>query len=463
MIDPTISCPTCKTQIKLTESLAAPLLEATRQQYEKRLAQKDSEIERRESAVKDREKAVAKAQLSVEEQVAAKVQEQRAGIAAEEARKARLALSNDLELKTRQLSEFQELLAARDRKLAEAQQQQAELIRKQRQLDDAKRELELTVEKRVQEALTATHAKARQEAEDQLKFKVLEKEQTIVAMQKQIEELRRKADQGSQQLQGEVLELELEKLLSARFPRDSIIPIPKGEYGGDLLHRVNGPVGQCCGTILWEFKQTKNWNDGWLAKLRDDQRAAQAEIAVIVSAALPKGVETFELIESVWVTHPRALLPVALVLRQTLVEVSAARQASEGMHTKTEIVYQYLTGPRFRQRIQAIYEAFTSMQDDLNREKKVIVKQWAKRQEQIERIMQATVGMYGDLEGIVGTSLQQIEGLDFKTLEETDLFELEPQLSCESDQERTHANDTTADEPPAKMEFMKQPAPDQHL
>jgi hypothetical protein len=189
-------------------------------------------------------------------------------------------------------------------------------------------------------------------------------------------------------------------------------------YGGDVTHRVNGPLGQPCGTILWESKRTKNWSDGWLAKLREDQRAAKAEIAVIVSQALPKGVDTFDLVDGVWVTHPRAALPVAMTLRHTLLEVSLARQSSEGQQTKMEMVYQYLTGPRFRQRVQAIVEAFSSMQEDLDKEKRAITKQWAKREEQIERVMGATVGMYGDLQGIAGRSLQEIEGLGFAALED---------------------------------------------
>jgi hypothetical protein len=151
-------------------------------------------------------------------------------------------------------------------------------------------------------------------------------------------------------------------------------------------------------------------------KLREDQRAAKAEIAVIVSQALPKEVDTFELIDGVWVTHPRAAMPVAIALRHTLIEVACARQANEGQQTKMEMIYQYLTGPRFRQRVQAIVEAFSSMQEDLEREKKAITKQWAKREEQIERVMQATVGMYGDLQGIAGKTLQEIEGLELKAL-----------------------------------------------
>lgn len=137
---------------------------------------------------------------------------------------------------------------------------------------------------------------------------------------------------------------------------------------------------------------------------------------MIVSQARPKDVETFDLIEGVWVTHPRAALPVAITLRHTLIEVAAARKASEGQQTKTEMVYQYLTGPRFRQRVQAIVEAFSSMQEDLDKEKKAITKQWAKREEQIDRVMQATVGMYGDLQGIAGKTLQEIEGLSITAL-----------------------------------------------
>ncbi len=133
-------------------------------------------------------------------------------------------------------------------------------------------------------------------------------------MQKQIEELKRRAEQGSQQLQGEVQELELETLLKTKFPRDTIEPVPKGEHGGDVLQRVLGPLGQICGTILWESKRTKNWSDGWLAKLRDDQRTAKAEIAVIVSQVLPKDIETFGLVDGVWVALPQAALPVAVAL-----------------------------------------------------------------------------------------------------------------------------------------------------
>lgn len=420
MTEPTITCPNCHTEIKLTESLAAPLIAATRKQFEQQLAQKDSDIAQREQAMREKEKQLLDAKAELDEQVADKVAEQlkqdRARIAAEESKKAKLAAAIDLEQKAQELADLKEVLEQRDEKLAEAQKAQAELIKKQRELDDAKRELELTVEKRVQENLTATREQAKKEAEEEQKLRVLEKEQTIAAMQKQIEELKRRAEQGSQQLQGEVLELELENLLRAKFPFDAIEPVPKGEFGGDVLHRVVGTGGQPSGTILWESKRTKTWSDTWLPKLREDQRTAKAEIAVIVTQTLPKGVETFEMVDGVWVTHPRAALPVAAILRQSLLELALARQSSEGQQTKTEMVYQYLTGPRFRQRVEAIVEAFSTMQEDLDKERKVIMKQWAKRDEQIERVMGATVGMYGDLQGIAGKSLQEINGLELQAL-----------------------------------------------
>ena len=417
MSEPIIICPTCKTEIKLTESLAAPLIESTKREYEKRLAQKDADAAKREAALREREEAVSKAQQAIDDQVVEKLRLERTRIVAEEAKKAKLALQTDLDQKTRELSDLQVLLQQRDAKLAEAQQAQVDLIRKQRELDDAKRELDLTVEKRVQEGLVATREQAKREVEEGLKLKVLEKEQTIVSMQKQIEELKRKAEQGSQQLQGEVQELELEGLLGAKFPFDTIEPVPKGEHGGDVLHHVTSSSGQSCGTILWESKRTKNWSDGWLVKLREDQRAAKAEVAVIVSQVLPKGVETFELVDGIWVVHPKAMLPVAVTLRQMLIEVASARQATEGQQTKMEMIYEYLTGPRFRHRVEAIVEAFSTMRDDLDKEKKAITKQWAKREEQIERVMQATVGMYGDLQGIAGKSLKEIEGLELTALE----------------------------------------------
>jgi hypothetical protein len=417
MIEPTISCPNCATEIKLTESLAAPLIQATRQKYEAKIAKKESDISKRETALLAQQKTVENAQKAIDTQVAEKIKIEREVIATEEKKKAKLAAASDLHAKTKELSELQEVLQQKNVKLEEAQKAQADLIRKQRELDDAKRELELTVEKRVQASIDEVREQATKKAEDGLKLKVSEKEEQIASMKRQIEVLKRKAEQGSQQLQGEVMELELEERLRSKFSFDSIEPVAKGEFGGDVIQRVVSPIGLSCGTILWESKRTKHWSDAWLVKLRGDQRTAKAEISVLISQTLPKNIESFSHVDGVWVTASQYALPLVTALRQTLIEVATSKQSQEGQQTKMELVYDYLTGPRFRHRVEAIVEKFSDMQADLDREKKATTRLWAKREAQIQGVIESTVGMYGDLQGIAGHALQEIEGLEIPLIE----------------------------------------------
>ena len=415
--DPTIICPQCSEEIKLTESLAAPLIKTVQEEYEAKITEKETEVSKRENEIRAQLREVERAQNTIDEQVEEKLKLERASISEEEARKAKRAAASDLEAKTKELEELEEVLKQSDQKLEEAQKAEADLRRKQRELDDAKRELELTVEKRVQASVEEVRQKAKQDAEEDLKLTVTEKEEQISSMKRQIEDLQKKAEQGSQQLQGEALELELETRLNVNFSPDCIEPVPKGESGADVLQKVVGPIGQTCGHILWESKRTKNWNDEWLAKLRNDQRAAKAEIAVIVSTALPKDIETFGNRDGVWITQPRFAMPLAGCLRQSLIDVANTRKAQEGQETKMEMVYQYLTGPGFKHRVEAIVEKFSDMQEDLDRERKTMTRLWAKREAQIQGAIESTAGMYGDLQGIAGRELQEIESLEIPLLD----------------------------------------------
>ena len=258
--EPIISCPECQTEIKLTESLAAPLLRT-----------RELEFKRLEAELREREAAVARQRDLIEQDVTTRLATERKKLADEEQRKARLALGTEFDSKQRELQDLSDLLKSRDAKLAEAQQAQADVVRQQRELEEKARELDLTIERRVSASMSQIQQKARQDAEDQLKLKVAEKDQLIGSMQRQIEELRRKSEQGSQQLQGEALEAELHQVLTERFDHDTINRVQKGEFGGDVLHQVVSPSGLVCGSILWESKRTKNWSEGWLAKLRQDQ------------------------------------------------------------------------------------------------------------------------------------------------------------------------------------------------
>jgi hypothetical protein len=414
--DTTIVCPKCGTAIPLTETLAAPFILEARKKLETESAARELALAKRESETRAAEAKVAAERATIADQVAAQLRVDRAAIVEQEAKKAREAVSGVLRKTETESAELREQLKEKDSKLEEAQKAEIEARKTKREFEDKTRELDLIVEKRVSESRNAERDKGRVEAEEASRLRMAEKDKMIDDQRRQLAEAQRKLEQGSQQLQGEVQELDLEQSLRTAFPRDTIEPVPKGQYGGDALHRVLGPTAQVCGTILWESKRTKNWSPSWLPKLRDDQRAAKAEIAAVVSQVLPEGIESFGQVDGVWVMTPRAVLPVAMALRQMLVEVSLARVASEGQETKAHMVYQYCMGTRFRQRVQAIVEAFSCMQEDLDKEKKAIIKQWAKREEQIERVMQSTAGMFGELQGIAGKSLQEIDGLDFKAI-----------------------------------------------
>ncbi len=275
--------------------------------------------------------------------------------------------------------------------------------------------MDLELEKRLGEALGVQLTRVRAEAQEAEAVKLAEKDQQMDVMRRQIEALKKKSEQGSQQLQGEAAEVLLEDRLGGAFPLDVLEPVGKGVSGADVLQKVNGGVA---GTILWESKRTANWNAAWLGKLREDQRAAAADIAVLVSTVRPEGVDSFEQIDGVWVCAPSHALALGALLRQTLTAVSAAKVAQEGQETKMEMVYAYLTGPKFRHRVEAIVERFTDMRADLDRERKAMTRLWAKRETQIEGVIAATVGMYGDLEGIAGQAMPEIDGLDLPLLNE---------------------------------------------
>lgn len=417
MADSSIICPHCHRSFELTAAMSSAIEAKLRQQLDADANRRTAELDAREKAIAEKAAAAERAKGAIDEEIAKRLASERPAIVAAEARKARDSFADEITKAQQEKIATEQLLKQREAKLAEAQKNELELRRERQALQEEKERFELDK----QRAIDAERAKIREaavrDADEQSRLKIAEKDKTITDLQVKLQDALRQAEQGSQQLQGEIQELELEALLRNNFPRDTIEPVPKGAFGGDVLHRVIGPLAQPCGTILWESKRTKNWSDSWLAKLREDQRAAKAEAAVIVSQTLPKGVEAFDLIDGVWVTHPRCAIPVGMAVRQSLVEVASARQANEGQQTKMELVYQYLTGPRFRLRVQAIVEAFSTMQEDLSKEERAIRTQWNKRREQLANVMQATVGMYGDLQGIAGKSLQEIEGLNVELLD----------------------------------------------
>ena len=445
---PTAACPNCGTPVPLTEALAAPLLEATRAEYENKLrAQKDAfqkhqqEIGRRERAAEEVRKQLEKREAELKrkaDEARAEIGTQRAQLAAEVARQTEAAvakqLAERLAVEKKLISEdeqrraahrFADELAEHDRaqkeqaerierlqaKLTASQTAEAELKRREQEFQDRERELPLRIEQEVSGRLDQVRATAASEAEQRLSLQLSDKDRTIRDLATKLEEASRKAQQGSQQAQGETLELVLEDQLRRHFPFDELQPVPKGEFGGDTLHVVRDSSGRECGRILWEFKRTKVWQAGWLPKLRGDQRSARADLAVLVTQAMPPDVQHFNEVDGVWVSSLGCTLPVATALRASLVQLAGQRRNAEGQQSKSELVYAYLTGPQFRGRIEAIAERWSEMQKDLADEKKATLKRWAKRESQLNTLLESTAGIYGDLQGIAGRDLAEIQAL----------------------------------------------------
>lgn len=421
MNQPTITCPHCTGEIKLTESLAGPMLADLQQRFEREAARKDAELDKERAKLKAEADRLQAAKADADKVLAERLATEREKLRVEAAASAKTLLAADMDEQKRKLDLATATLKDREEKLKAARELELALLKERSDIADQKQALELTIQKRLAEEKQTIRAAAQKEAEAALSLKVAEKDIQLQAMAKQIDELKRRAEQGSQQLQGEAQEVMLEELVRVSFPFDAMEPVAKGEFGGDIVQRVRTPGGQGVGAILWESKQTKAWSDGWLTKLRGDQHKAKADVAIIVSRALPKDLASgFGLVGEIWVTNYECAIPLAIALRQSLLELAKARQASEGVRGKAELTYEYLTGPRFRQRVSAIVEHFTVMKADLDRERRAITKMWAKRDQQIAAVIESTAGMYGDLEAIAGQKLQEIEAFDLAQLEGPD-------------------------------------------
>jgi hypothetical protein len=438
MADPILECPHCQGEFPLTEALAAPLLAAQRAQdharraadhanFKAQLAEQERVMTEREEAMQKEKRLVAQQRRSIEEQVNRKHAEERQAIIQSEAKKAAAAAAAKVAEQTRIASAAQKRVEAYEAEAKAHTKKETDLLR---ELRKAKAEVEasaLKVEKGIHAGLAEARQSWQKAAEESFQIQLEEKTQLlaernthVATLQRTIDELKRKSEQGSQQLQGEAQELLLESTLRTRFPLDAIEPVAKGEFGGDVMQYVHNASGQPCGSILWESKRTKSWQDTWLTKLRDDQRTAKADIAVIVSQARPKDIDHFHLLDGVWVVSWHIIIPFAAAMRASLSELSVARRNIEGQQTKTELVYQYMTGPHFRHRVEAMVEAYYSLRRGLHKEKISLTKAWSVRDKQLDQLMIAMSGMWGDLQGIAGQSLHEMKGLELETSDEND-------------------------------------------
>ena len=373
MADQSITCPGCGKKIPLTRALRAEIEESLRKQLDEALAQREGEL--REAC------------------------EQRIN---EEVRRAETNALQKMEREVgKELGALKDQVSEQAKALDEARRQELALRKRERELERQREELELTVTREIDNERARLVAETQDRLAEHHRLKDAEKERQLSDLRKQIEDLKRKAEQGSQQLQGEAGECELESLLRAGFPTDDVRSVTQGVRGADLHQIVIDGRGVRCAAILWECKNAKNWSDGWLAKLRQDQRALHADVAVLVSACLPKGIVRFGLVEGVLVCDFASAAALAAVIRANLLQLSHARNAAINKGEKLELLHRYLSGVAFRQRVEAMVEAFAAMRADLEQERRASERQWSRRARQIEAVTLGIAGMYGDLQGLV--------------------------------------------------------------
>jgi len=402
-----IKCPKCGESISIDDVLTRQIEEKIKKDFEitqkikeKELAQKFEDLEKQAAEIAENKK-------DVSSMVAKQVDEQM------EKEKLKLFKEATIEAEKEQNSKtalLEEQLKSKDEKLAKATKNEIELRREKIKLEENKQAFELEKMRQMEKAKKTIAEEATKKATEEQQHVIAQLKKQLTDATKAKDDLARKLEQGSQQTQGEVLELELEEILKVEFPQDEILPVPKGVNGADVIHKVIDHSGRLCGQIIWESKKTKAWSEGWIQKLKDDQRAIKADLAVIVSAVLPESVKGFAFRNGVWVCDIKLISALAIALRLNLESVARQKAMSVGKNEKMEILYTYLTGVEFKQRVEAIVEAFSSMDDGLKKERMAYEKIWTEREKQIRKVMNNTIGMYGDLSGLV--ALPQIKILE---------------------------------------------------
>jgi len=272
-------------------------------------------------------------------------------------------------------------------------------------------EIERRMESQRHKIIKDARDSAAKDSDERNQTAIAMRDKMIADMRVQIDEFRRKVDAGSQQIQGEVQQLALEATLKTAFPTDRVSPVEKGRPGADALHEVMGTNGTPAGAILWECKQTKEWSNGWLAKVKQDMRAANATLCVIATASLPKGVENFALIDRVFVVSFRSVLPLAHLLRQVLIDIALIRATAKQDDDTAKKLFLYVTGEQFFHRLSAILEACIALQSDLDADKRATSRRWARNQKHIDSLAQNMGAMFGDLQGLLGGTLRKLPAL----------------------------------------------------
>ena len=408
----TVKCPNCKTEFQLGDAISSEIEAKIKARYVERFNKDQKELADKEKQFELQMEQFKKQEENQEKIIADKVKLQKSVLEQEAIKKAASEMQLQMDMLNKELSE-------KETKLKDSQAKELQFLLKAKELQDKEAQFELTLQQKLQaeRELLSEQIKKQELEKNSIKEKdyqmqMMELKKQLEDQKKLTEEMVRKQGQGSMQMQGEVQELILEELLRSTFPFDSIDEVGKGVKGADAIHTVRNPLGQVCGKIIYESKNTKAFGGDWIDKLKHDMRSSQADIAVIVTETMPKDMERFGMKDGVWVCNFTEIKSLAYVLRDSLVKIHAAQSSQENKGDKMSLLYSYLTGTEFRQQIEAIVEGFTELQYGIQKEKNAMTKIWKEREKQLEKVLLNTTNFYGSVKGIAGNAIGDIKLLE---------------------------------------------------
>ncbi|MEO0234626.1 MAG: DUF2130 domain-containing protein [candidate division WOR-3 bacterium] len=396
-----IVCPKCKTEIDVNEVLYSQIEESLKKDFEARLKEKEEKLKKEFENLQ-------KAQEDFEKKIKEKVEEKLIA----EKKELEKKIKKDYEVEySSQIEEFKKTLEEKSNQVKELNKTKAEIERLKREKEELRDQIILEKEKELNEKLRAERERIRKTIEEDIYMKMKEKDKLIEDLKKEIENAKRKAEQGSVQIQGEVQELEIEKILKENFPDDKIEPIEKGKSGADVLQIII-EKGRQIGKIYYESKRTKTFGKDWIKKLKEDNLEKKADLLVLVTDAFPDGHKNFFNMEGVWVCSLEELKPLAMILRHMLVQINLQKNIQSNRKEKAEILYDYITSNEFKNQFEAIVNGFVELKKGYDDEKLKMQKIWKEREKQLEMILSNAAGLYGSFKGYLGGSMKEIKLLE---------------------------------------------------
>ncbi|MGZ3900757.1 MAG: DUF2130 domain-containing protein [Bacteroidia bacterium] len=401
----TVRCPNCQHEFPIGNALAQEIESEIRGKYLKRFNDDKLKIEA-EKAQLAKESEQLKLQFENQEKIIAdKLRLARQQLEQEAIKKA----AGEMQL---QMEALNKELAEKSQKLKESLVKELELMQKEKQVKEKEENLKLELEKQLLEKQKEIEERAKKMEAERSDLKIKELEKKLSDQVEQLEIMRRKAEQGSMQLQGEVQELALEELLRSNYPFDMVEEVAKGIKGADCIHHVRNHLAQECGKIIYESKRTKAFSNEWIQKLKADMRAQQADLAILVTETLPKDMDSFGFREGVWICKFSDIKALSFVLRDSIIKINTAMVSQENKTDKAHLIYNYVTGTEFRQNIEAILEGWLALKDGITRERVQMEKIWKEREKQIDKTLTNTAQFYGSIKGIAGNAVGDIQLLE---------------------------------------------------